>query len=325
MSISWQQQLSNNIKSVDELIEKTANHNLQDLFSEAAHQQFKIKIPLNFISRDGCADTDPLLKQVLPHADETILTAGYLTDPVGDIAAMSTPGLIHKYKNRALFIVTGACAIHCRYCFRRHFPYSDSQVNKENWQPAFDYLREHTEISEIILSGGDPLMISDEKLQQLVQQLEKIPHIKRLRIHSRIPSVLPERINDNVISVLQTSRFQISLVTHINHPDELSPLNRAVFQHLKQAGVLLLNQSVLLFEINDSDKILVELSEKLYEYGILPYYLHLLDPVQGAAHFSVKEADAIAIMNSISKLLPGYLTPNLVKEVSGEQAKIRIV
>ena len=325
MSIDWQQQLSNSIKSVDDLIETTANEKLRTVFSSDANQQFKIKIPTGFISNLSDIDNDPLLKQVLPHANEMQLTEGYLQDPVGDMDAMATPGLIHKYKNRALFIVTGACAIHCRYCFRRHFPYPDAQINKENWEPAFDYLREHSEISEIILSGGDPLMVTNEKLDYLIQQLEQIKHITRLRIHTRIPSVLPERIDSELISTLQNTRFLVSLVTHINHADELNQHNKDVFKKLKQSEIQLLNQSVLLDNVNDQAKTLIELSEKLYEYGVLPYYLHLLDPVQGAAHFSVKEADAISLMDEIRQSLPGYLMPNLVKEIAGEQAKTRIL
>lgn len=325
MSIDWQQQLCNNIKSVDDLIKTTANEKLRTVFSSHANQQFKIKIPTGFLSNLSDIENDPLLKQVLPHANETQLTEGYLHDPVGDMDAMATPGLIHKYKNRALFIVTGACAIHCRYCFRRHFPYSDAQINKENWEPAFNYLREHSEISEIILSGGDPLMVSNEKLNYLIQQLEQIEHIKRLRIHTRIPSVLPERIDSELISILQNSRFLVSLVTHINHANELNESHKGVFKQLKQSEIQLLNQSVLLANVNNQAKILIELSEKLYEYGILPYYLHLLDPVQGAAHFFVKEADAISLMDEIRQGLPGYLMPNLVKEIAGEQAKTRIL
>lgn len=325
MSIDWQQQLANNIKSVDELIDETGDENLRTVFSDAANQQFKIKIPVNFFAHALGTESSPLLDQVMPHENETILTDGYLQDPVGDLDSMTTPGLIHKYTNRALFIVTGACAIHCRYCFRRHFPYSDAQINKENWEPAFDYLREHKEITEIILSGGDPLMVSDEKLDYLVQQLEQIKHIKRLRIHSRIPSVLPERINDKLVSILKNTRFLVSLVTHINHPDELNTLNKSVFERLRQSHIQLLNQSVLLANVNDNANTLIELSEKLYEYSILPYYLHLLDPVQGAAHFYVKEADAKSLMHRISKTLPGYLLPKLVREIAGEQAKSRIL
>jgi len=325
MSSNWQRVLANSIKSIDDLMDSTDNIALKNQFSETANQQFKIKSPVSFIANNHFSDTDPLLLQILPHKHETQHTEGYLTDPVGDMQAMATPGLIHKYHNRALFIVTGACAINCRYCFRRHFPYADAQLNGENWEPAFEYLRQHNEITEIILSGGDPLIISDEKLEYLIQQLEQIKHIKRLRIHSRIPSVLPERITDKLISLLEKTRFQVSLVTHINHPDELNAVNQGVFARLKQSTIQLLNQSVLLANINNQAKTLIDLSEKLYEFGILPYYLHLLDPVQGAAHFFVKEADATLLMDEITKALPGYLVPNLVKEISGEQAKTRIL
>jgi len=325
MSQNWQQQLSRSIKSSEELKNQPQTAGTSGLFSEQASQQFRLKIPADFLNHVINIESDPLLLQVLPRHEETLTTAGFHQDPVGDLSAMATPGLIHKYKNRALFIVTGACAIHCRYCFRRHFPYSDAQINNENWEPAFQYLRAHEEITEIILSGGDPLMISDEKLAYLIEQLEQIEHIKRLRIHSRIPSVLPERINTQFIRLLEDSRFYVSLVTHINHSNELNEKNKSVFKMMQKTRIQLLNQSVLLADINNNSKTLIDLSEKLYENGILPYYLHLLDPVQGAAHFCVKEADARSLMDEMTNGLPGYLVPKLVREISGEQAKTRIL
>lgn len=325
MSENWQQQLSKCIKSEDDLQKQFPELKINGEFSEQAHQQFRTKIPAGFLNSATEPMSQALLSQVLPLEEETQTISGYSTDPVGDLKAMSTPGLIHKYKHRALFIVTGACAIHCRYCFRRHFPYSDAQINNENWEPAFAYLRDHKEVSEIILSGGDPLIISDEKLAQLVKQLEQIPHLKRLRIHSRIPSVLPGRINETMITLLENSRFNVSLVTHINHPDELNAMNQPVFKRLQKTSIQMLNQSVLLSKINNDANTLIDLSEKLYENGILPYYLHLLDPVQGAAHFSVKETDAKAFLEQMINALPGYLVPSLVKEISGEQAKTRVL
>ena len=325
MDDNWQQQLAKSIKSIERLPTTIDNIALQTSFSEQANQQFRMKFPPQFIIDNEHKLNDALLAQVLPSLQETQLTAGYHHDPVGDLEAMNTPGLIHKYRNRALFIVTGACAIHCRYCFRRHFPYADSQINRENWEPAFNYLRHHKEITEIILSGGDPLMISDEKFNQLMGELEQIPQLKRLRIHSRIPSVLPERINEALLQRLNQSRFTISLVTHINHPAELNKKNNIVFNKIKQSSIQLLNQSVLLRGVNNNADTLIDLSEKLYENGILPYYLHMLDHVQGAAHFSVKEADAIALMDEMTTSLPGYLVPKLVKEIAGEKAKTRIL
>ncbi len=325
MGDNWQQQLAKCIKSADTLEAITNDIPLLHPFSEQAHQQFRMKLPTGFIYDDQHKPIEALLAQVIPDHRETELDDGFSTDPVGDLEAMNTPGLIHKYSNRALFIVTGACAIHCRYCFRRHFPYADSQINRENWEPAFNYLRQHNEITEIILSGGDPLMISDEKFSQLIDELEKIPQLKRLRIHSRIPSVLPERVNDGLIQKLNNSRFNVSLVTHINHPAELNKKNNQVFKKINQTTIQLLNQSVLLHGVNNSASTLIDLSEKLYENGILPYYLHMLDSVQGAAHFSVKEADALTLMNEMTTALPGYLVPKLVKEIAGEKAKTRIM
>jgi len=325
MSENWQQQLSNCIKSSDDLLKQSQTSGAATLFSEQASEQFRLKIPANFLNEIKATESDPLLLQVLPRHEETLEAEGFNQDPVGDMSAMATPGLIHKYRNRALFIVTGACAIHCRYCFRRHFPYSEAQINSENWEPAFQYLREHKEVTEIILSGGDPLIISDEKLTHLVTELEQIKHIKRLRIHSRIPSVLPERITEDFIELLQNSRFNVSLVTHINHPNEINNKNEAIFKMIQTSNIQLLNQSVLLAGINNNPETLIDLSEKLYETGILPYYLHLLDPVQGAAHFYVKEADARVFLDEMTNSLPGYLVPKLVKEISGEQAKTRIL
>jgi len=325
MSENWQQQLSNCIKSSDDLLKQSQTSGAATLFSEQASELFKLKIPANFLNKIKATESDPLLLQILPRHEETLEVEGFNRDPVGDMSAMATPGLIHKYRNRALFIVTGACAIHCRYCFRRHFPYSEAQINSENWEPAFQYLREHKEVTEIILSGGDPLIISDEKLTHLVSELEQIKHIKRLRIHSRIPSVLPERITGDLLELLQNSRFNVSLVTHINHPNEINQKNRAVFKMIQTSNIQLLNQSVLLADINNNPETLIDLSEKLYETGILPYYLHLLDPVQGAAHFYVKEADARVFLDEMTNSLPGYLVPKLVKEISGEQAKTRIL
>jgi len=325
MGDNWQQQLAKCIKSVDGLQAATNDISLLHPFSEQAHQQFRMKLPTGFIYDDQHKPIEALLAQVMPDHRETEVNDGFNTDPVGDLEAMNTPGLIHKYKNRALFIVTGACAIHCRYCFRRHFPYADSQINRENWEPAFNYLRQHNKITEIILSGGDPLMISDEKFSQLIDELEKISQLKRLRIHSRIPSVLPERVNDELIQKLNTSRFKVSLVTHINHPAELNQQNNIVFKKMNQTSIQLLNQSVLLHGVNNKASTLIDLSEKLYENGILPYYLHMLDRVQGAAHFSVKEADALALMDEMTASLPGYLVPKLVKEIAGEKAKTRIM
>lgn len=325
MGDNWQQQLAKCIKSADTLEAVVNDIPLLHPFSEKAHQQFRMKLPTGFIYDDQHKPIEALLSQVIPDHRETEINDGFATDPVGDLDAMNTPGLIHKYSNRALFIVTGACAIHCRYCFRRHFPYADSQINRENWEPAFNYLRQHNEITEIILSGGDPLMISDERFSQLIDELEEIPQLKRLRIHSRIPSVLPERVNDGLIQKLNNSRFNVSLVTHINHPTELNKKNNEVFNKINQTPIQLLNQSVLLHGVNNSASTLIDLSEKLYENGILPYYLHMLDRVQGAAHFSVKEADALTLMDEMTKALPGYLVPKLVKEIAGEKAKTRIM
>lgn len=325
MNKNWQQQLASDIKTLQDLKLAVPDQSLTAGFCATANDLFRLKVPRDFMPASPDGISSPLLLQVLPDSRETHFAEGYLADPVGDLDAMHTPGLIHKYANRALFIVTGACAIHCRYCFRRHFPYAEAQINTENWEPAFNYLREHKEISEIILSGGDPLIVSNKKLEQLFDTLDEIKHIKRLRIHSRIPSVLPDRIDNELVQVLTGSRFQVALVTHINHAAELNEKNKKVFKQIQQTTIQLLNQSVLLAGVNNAVECLTDLSEKLYETGILPYYLHMLDPVQGAAHFSVKEADAIALIEQMTESLPGYLVPKLVREISGERAKTRIL
>jgi EF-P beta-lysylation protein EpmB len=269
----------------------------------------------------GDAD-DPLLMQVLPLASENTLSG--LTDPVGDLNAMATPGLLHKYKGRVLLVTTGACAIHCRYCFRRHFPYSSSNPGKNEWQRALEYLRTHDEVDEVILSGGDPLVLDNTKLERLCTALEQIPHIQWLRIHTRLPVVLPSRIDNGLITLLQKLRFRITFVIHANHANELMRDELEALQRLASTGITLLNQSVLLKGVNDSTASLISLSKRLFQAGVLPYYLHMLDPVQGAMHFDVPRNRAIEIQNTLKQELPGFLVPRLVKEMPGEASKTAI-
>lgn len=265
--------------------------------------------------------SDPLLLQVLPDAREFRHVDGYSKDAVGDQKCMPVPGLIHKYHGRVLLTLTGACAIHCRYCFRRHFPYSDASVNFSMNDQVMTYLRNNPEVSEVILSGGDPLMVSDQKLATLISQLNSIPHIRVLRIHSRVLSVLPERVNATLIETLKQFRGQLVFVTHINHPNEISAHNRAAFRLLAGQGYRIFNQSVLLRGVNDSVRTLEELSHKLFASDIIPYYLHQLDKVQGAAHFDLSLQDSSRIYKQLRTRLPGYLLPGLVEEVSGRSSK----
>ena len=289
-------------------------------------QEFPIKIPLGFIERMQKRNPDdPLLRQVLPVAAEDQEHTGFTKDPVGELGPNMVPGLLRKYHGRALLITTGACAVHCRYCFRRHFPYGEQSASRENWKNTLESLAGDESISEIILSGGDPLILGDEKLFDLIRRLEEIPHLKRLRIHTRIPVVLPERITSEFIDGLTHSRFTTVLVIHCNHPNELDDKVGGALARFRQAGIVILNQSVLLQGVNNHWQPLAALSEGLFEYGVLPYYLHMLDPVAGAAHFHVPIGTAREIMEDLRVHLPGYLVPRLVREQSGAPYKIPVL
>ena len=320
-STDWQFELANAITSVDELLFELGLEHINN--KPVRNSDFSLRVPRAFVNKmqKGDAD-DPLLMQVLPAASENTLSG--VTDPVGDLNAMATPGLLHKYKGRVLLVTTGACAIHCRYCFRRHFPYSSSNPRKNEWQRAIEYLRTHDDIHEVILSGGDPLVLDNNKLERLCTALEQIPHIQWLRIHTRLPVVLPSRIDNGLITLLHKLRFRITLVIHANHANELMRDELEALQRLAATGITLLNQSVLLKGVNDSTASLISLSKRLYQAGVLPYYLHMLDPVQGAMHFDVSRNRAIEIQNTLKQELPGFLVPRLVKEMPGEASKTAI-
>lgn len=266
---------------------------------------------------------DPLLLQVLPATEELEDVAGYNRDAVGERPFMPVPGLLHKYHGRVLLTLTGACPIHCRYCFRRHFPYNKSTADYRIGGQVLDYLSGNEEIREVILSGGDPLMLSDRKLAELMLNLNRVPHIRILRIHSRLLSVLPQRVTESFIKSLEQFNGKIIFVTHINHPNEISEFNRKGFQKLAVSGFKLLNQSVLLKQVNDNANTLADLSYKLLEADIIPYYLHRLDKVQGAAHFDLPGADCRQIYRRLRSLLPGYLLPEMVEEIPGRKSKTR--
>lgn len=288
----------------------------------AAAAQFACRVPQPLLARiaPGTRD-DPVLRQLLPTGEELEARPGYTTDPVGDLAAARSVGLLQKYAGRALLITTAACAVHCRYCFRRHFPYEDHQAGRDAWGDAIATLEQSPDIIEIILSGGDPLMLSDERLDTLWRQLAGVPHLRRLRVHTRMPVVLPERVTDALLDLLTRPRFATSVVLHVNHANELAADAVAALQRLQRAGVTLLNQSVLLHGVNDTLAALRTLSEALFAAGVLPYYLHLLDPVAGAAHFAVDQADGIRLVRALREHLPGYLVPRLVRETPGHPAK----
>ncbi|GAA03136.1 EF-P beta-lysylation protein EpmB [Photobacterium leiognathi] len=287
----------------------------------AARKLFALRVPLSFVDKMEIGNPyDPLLRQILPLAQEFEVHQGYSVDPLEE-QQNEIPGLLHKYHNRVLLIVKGGCAVNCRYCFRRHFPYSDNKGNKRQWQQSLEYIAAHPEINEVILSGGDPLMAKDHELQWLIEHIAAIPHIKRLRIHSRLPVVIPNRITDALCQILTETRLQTILVTHINHANEIDDALKTAMQKLKQANVTLLNQGVLLKGVNDSVAALTDLSETLFDAGIQPYYLHVLDRVQGAAHFMVDDEIARQLMAGLITKVSGYLVPKLTREIGGRASK----
>jgi L-lysine 2,3-aminomutase len=283
---------------------------------------FPLRVPRGFVARMRPGDPrDPLFLQIWPQAAETAQVAGYAADPVGDLQRLRGGGVIQKYQGRVLVMATGACAVHCRYCFRRDFPYAEQLAARDHWREALELIGGDPSIEEVILSGGDPLSLSDEKLAEFAGALDDIPHLRRLRIHSRQPVVLPERVDDRLLAWLGRSRLQKVLVIHANHARELDSAVAAALDRLRTLPVTLLNQSVLLRGVNDSAEALGDLSKRLFECGVLPYYLHLLDRVAGAAHFEVEEKTAQRLMRGLSSRVPGYLVPRLVREQSGEPAK----
>lgn len=319
---AWQQALARAVTDPGELLEMLGLS--RDLLpgAHAAGRYFPLRVPRGFVARMRRGDPrDPLLRQVLPLDEERREVAGFGADPVGDLAAMAVPGVLHKYRGRVLLTVTGACAVHCRYCFRRQYPYSEANPAAANWGAALDYIAADDTIREVILSGGDPLTLSDRRLEDLLQPLAEIAHVRRLRIHTRLPIVLPERMTGALLHLLAASRLQPVLVVHANHAREIDPAVRQSLGRVRQAGIALLNQSVLLRGVNDSPAALAQLSEALFEAGVLPYYLHMLDKVRGAAHFEVSAADAGRILAELSARLPGYLVPRLVRETAGAPAK----
>ena len=321
----WLQQVANAVTDLDELLQILClEKNMLLHRGRDAKHLFSLRVPHQFISLMKKGDpNDPLLLQVITSYQEFDTSPEYSTDPLGE-QNNAIPGLLHKYNNRALLIVKGGCAVNCRYCFRRHFPYQSNQGGRKNWEKAVDYISMHPNLDEVILSGGDPLMAKDRELQWLVEKIESVPHVKRLRIHSRLPIVIPDRITKELCQSLERSRLQIILVTHINHPQEISKALCDGIGRLRSAKVLILNQSVLLRNINDSIATLAELSNSLFDAGILPYYLHMLDRVKGSKHFFVPDGEACSLMKGLLARLSGYMVPKLVREVAGELSKIPI-
>ncbi len=318
---SWQKQLADAISCPERLVKQLM---LPDSLLNAAIESarlFPLKVTHSYLARIEKGNIhDPLLRQILPLIDEQEPQAGYSTDPVGDLSAMPVPGLLHKYQGRALLMTTASCAIHCRYCFRRHYPYSEYKPSN-NWQQAIEYIQKDPSIHEIILSGGDPLSLSNSKLFRLLDLLKPIEHIRYLRIHTRYPIILPDRIDTELCHYLQQHRCKIVIVAHTNHPNELDDSVQSAFNLLNNKDITLLNQSVLLAKINDDIETLKQLSERLFHFNVLPYYLHQLDKVQGAHHFAVTDKRAKALIKALQAQLPGYLVPRLVRENRDAPAK----
>lgn len=319
---AWKNALADAIRDPAELL---ALLELPESLLDGAHQgakQFPLRVPRGFVTRiEKGNPADPLLRQVLPLLEETRAVDGFSTDPVGDLAARAGAGVLHKYHGRVLLSTTGACAVHCRYCFRRHFPYGEQRPSRDNWQGVLDYLHTQPEVDELILSGGDPLMLDNELLHNLTTRLASLPQLKRLRLHTRLPIVLPERIDEGLLAWLASLPWPVVMVVHCNHAQEIDHTVGEALKRLHQAGVSLLNQSVLLAGVNDHAASLEKLSLRLFECRVMPYYLHLLDRVHGAAHFEVTATQALSLLEQLRGKVPGYLLPRLVREQAGDIGK----
>ena len=323
--IRWQTDMAQAITSPEALIESLGLDASLLGPARAAAEKFGLRVPLGYVARMRRGDaSDPLLRQVLPIGAESELAADFGPDPVGEASARRAPGLLQKYRGRALLITTSACAIHCRYCFRREFPYSEQTGESTRFSEALEEIARDDSIEEIILSGGDPLSLGDSRLTSLTDELAKIPHIRRLRLHTRQPVVLPSRVDAGLMAWLGRLPWPVVFVLHANHANEIDESVRTACARLKQHGVTLLNQTVLLKGVNDDADVLADLSRALFDAGVLPYYLHVLDRVTGSAHFDLPEARAQAIAGALAARMPGYLVPRLVREVEGAPAKLSL-
>lgn len=321
---AWQAALLASARDVDSLFGRLALDPALLPGAQAAATRFHCRVTPEMLDAATRGGDDPVLRQFLPAAAELVEVPGFVADPVGDRAAARAPGLLQKYAGRALLVTTAACAVHCRYCFRRHFPYAEQTAARDGWRGALAQLAASPDVAEVILSGGDPLMLSDERLAALWEGLATIPHVVRLRVHTRMPTVLPERVTPALLELLRRPRFASSVVVHVNHPAELTPAAVAALRALRATGAALLNQSVLLRGVNDDVDVLCTLSERLFAGGAMPYYLHLLDPVAGAAHFAVDEAVGRCLLAEMRGRLPGYLVPRLVREAPGHPCKVPV-
>jgi len=318
----WQRQLAESFRSPQALLEYLELSEWWHPAMEVVTRNFPFRVTRYFadLMEKGNPE-DPLLLQVLPSVRELEAAPGYSEDPTGDGPARTAPGVLRKYHGRALVITTGNCAIHCRYCFRRHYPYQDQGPEPFRWGGVVEAVRQDPSITEVILSGGDPLSLANTRLQALLQTLSGLPQLRRLRIHSRLPVVLPDRIDRELVALFRETPLKTVLVLHVNHPAELTPALAHSLATLATLGITLLNQSVLLKGVNDELETQTELCEKLFEYGVLPYYLHQLDKVLGATHFELDDASARRLHAEMRKRLPGYLLPTLVRENKGAASK----
>ncbi|MDH5432485.1 MAG: EF-P beta-lysylation protein EpmB [Gammaproteobacteria bacterium] len=324
-SKDWKIILKNAISNPVELFERLDIDFSQTDYAIDSGNNFAMRVPEPFVAKmEKGNPKDPLLLQVISQQLENIQTPEFSQDPLGE-GQFLAPGLLHKYHGRVLLILSSACAVNCRYCFRRHFPYQENQASGHQLTQAIDYIKSDTSISEVILSGGDPLMLGDSQLESLFCDLGEITHVKRLRIHTRLPVVIPQRITDHFVQLFQNKRFDYSMVLHINHAKEIDDLFSHYLEKLSHSNITLFNQSVLLKDINDSSNALIELSELLFKNRIVPYYIHLLDKVSGAAHFEVNENQAKKLLHNIRNSLPGYLVPRLAREEVGVYSKTIIV
>ena len=319
---AWKSALAKAVRYPDELIERLRLPDELRPAARRAARQFSVVVPESYLARiePGNPD-DPLLRQVLPMAEELEDAPGFTADALEESDARRAPGFLQKYHGRGLMILAGQCAVNCRYCFRRHYPYGDEPVSLEQWEPAFEAIEQDDSLTEIILSGGDPLLLSDRRIEAIAGRLEQIPHLQRLRVHSRLPIVLPERVNDRLTSLLTGSRLTPVMVVHANHPQEVTGDCAEALARLVQSGVTTLNQSVLLKAVNDDPDTLCSLSERLVNLGVMPYYLHQLDRVQGTAHFEVPEEKGRELIAEMLRRLPGYAVPRYVRELPGAPGK----
>jgi len=311
----WQTVLAEAVRSPTELCRRLGLDPALAAEAEGAACDFPLLVPQPYLNRIRPGDPhDPLLRQVLPCAAERIPIPGFCADPLGEFQATGCSGLLRKYQGRILIVTTGACGVHCRFCFRRHFPYQTLPQANNAWKPALDEIAADPTISEVILSGGDPLTLPDSELAELADQLGQIPHLRRIRVHTRLPVMIPQRVNDELLAWLRGGHLSPFMVVQVNHPAEIDPDVANAFTRLIDAGVSVLNQAVLLRDINDRADVLAELCQRLVDLQVIPYYLHQLDPVAGAAHFEVPVTKGIALIAELRTRLPGYAVPRYVRE-----------